>query len=157
MPPEWPGVVKGGALGYDEGSLIGVELGSRRVSVAETTRTATTGAHQKAVTFEIKDVARYLQEALGQKLVAYMAGVADPKRVGRWAQGTQSPREDAERRLRAAFQIFHLILTQDSTHVARAWFIGMNPQLDDDSPAEAIREGRLKEALAAARAFVAGG
>ncbi len=33
----------------------------------------------------------------------------------------------------------------------------MNPQLDDDSPAEAIREGRLKEALAAANAFITGG
>jgi hypothetical protein len=33
----------------------------------------------------------------------------------------------------------------------------MNPQLDDDSPAEVIRDGRLKEALAAAKAFVAGG
>ncbi len=122
-----------------------------------TTRTSPVDAHQKAVVFEVKDIARYLQETLGQKLVAFMTGVADPKRVGRWAQGSQAPREDAERRLRAAFQIFHLLLAEDSAHVVRAWFIGMNPQLDDDSPAEAIRDGRLKEALAAARAFVSGG
>jgi hypothetical protein len=109
------------------------------------------------VSVEIKDVARYLQEALGQKLVAYMADVSDPKRVGRWAQGAQAPRDEAERRLRAAFQIFHLLFAEESAHVVRAWFIGMNPQLDDDSPAEAIREGRLKEALAAAKAFVTGG
>jgi len=120
-------------------------------------RTATSDAHERAVSFEIKDVARYLQEALGQKLVAYIAGVSDSKRVGRWAQGAQSPRDEAERRLRAAFQIFHLLLAEESPHVIRAWFIGMNPQLDDDSPAEVIREGRLKEALAAAKAFVAGG
>jgi len=109
------------------------------------------------VSFEVKDVARYLQEALGQKLVAYMAGVSDPKRVGRWANGTQAPRDEAERRLRAAFQIFHLLLAEESPHVIRAWFIGMSPQLDDDSPAEAIRDGRLKEAMAAAKTFVAGG
>lgn len=120
-------------------------------------RATATEAHERAVTFEIKDVARYLQEALGQKLVAYMADVRDPKRVGRWAQGAQAPREDAERRLRAAFQIFHLLLAEDAPHVIRAWFIGMNPQLDDDSPAEAIHDGRLKETLAAARAFIAGG
>lgn len=120
-------------------------------------RATATEAHERAVTFEIKDVARYLQEALGQKLVAYMADVRDPKRVGRWAQGAQAPREDAERRLRAAFQIFHLLLAEDTPHVIRAWFIGMNPQLDDDSPAEAIHDGRLKETLAAARAFIAGG
>lgn len=120
-------------------------------------RSAASDAHERAVSFEIKDVARYLQEALGQRLVAFMAEVSDSKQVGRWAQGTQAPREEAERRLRAAFQIFHFLLAEESPHVIRAWFIGMNPQLDDDSPAEAIRDGRLKEALAAARAFVAGG
>ncbi len=120
-------------------------------------RTAATAAHERSVSFEIKDVARYLQETLGQKLVAYMAGVNDPKRVGLWAQGAQSPRDEPERRLRAAFQIFHLLLTEDTPHVVRAWFIGMNPQLDDDSPAEAIRDGRLKDTLAAAKAFIAGG
>ena len=109
------------------------------------------------MSFEVKDVAQYLQEALGQKLVAYIAGVSDSKQVGRWAQGTQVPRDEPERRLRAAFQIFHLLLTEESPHVIRAWFIGMNPQLDDDSPAEVIRDGRVKEALAAAKAFVAGG
>lgn len=120
-------------------------------------RSAASDAHERAVSFEIKDVARYLQEALGQRLVAFMAEVSDSKQVGRWAQGSQAPREEAERRLRAAFQIFHFLLAEESPHVIRAWFIGMNPQLDDDSPAEAIRDGRLKEALAAARAFVAGG
>lgn len=121
------------------------------------TRTTTSQAHERAVSFEVKDVARYLQDALGQKLVAYMAGISDPKRVGRWAQGTQVPREGAERRLRAAFQIFHLLLAEESAHVVRAWFIGLNPQLDDDPPADAIRDGRLKEALAAAKAFIGGG
>jgi len=125
--------------------------------VVQTTRTPTTEAHQKSVVFEVKDIAGYLQEVLGQKLVAYMAGVADPKRVGRWAQGMQIPRAEAERRLRAAFQIFHLVAGEDSVHVARAWFVGMNPQLGDDSPAEVIRDGRLKDALAAARVFVSGG
>lgn len=120
-------------------------------------RTAISEAHQHSVSFATKDVARYLQEAFGQKLVAYMAGVNDPKRVGLWAQGAQNPRDDPERRLRAAFQIFHLLLAEEDAHVVRAWFIGMNPQLDDDSPAEAIRQGRLKDTLAAAKAFIAGG
>jgi hypothetical protein len=33
----------------------------------------------------------------------------------------------------------------------------MNPQLDDEAPAEVIREGRYKDALIAAKAYVAGG
>jgi hypothetical protein len=114
-------------------------------------------AHQQAVTVGVASIAQYLQETLGQKLVAYMTGLSDPKGVGHWARGDQQPRHEAEIRLRAAYQIFHLLLSEDSSHVVRAWFIGMNPQLDDDSPATAIREGRLKEVLAAARAFVSGG
>ncbi len=125
--------------------------------MAKTTKSVASEVHHRSVSFEIAEVAKYLQDALGQKLVAYMAGVNDPKRVGRWAQGLQTPRADAERRLRAAFQIFHLLLASDGDHVVRAWFIGMNPELDDDAPADAIREGRLKEVLTAAKAFTAGG
>ena len=53
---------------------------------------------------DISGVAGYLQEVLGQKLVAYMAAVRDPKGVGQWARGAQVPRLEAERRLRAAYQ-----------------------------------------------------
>ena len=114
-------------------------------------------AHKQAVTMDVAGSARYLQEMYGQKLVAHMAGIDDPKRVGKWAQREQAPRSGAEQRLRAAYQITHLLLAHDSDHVVRAWFIGMNPQLDDEAPADAIRAGQLKEALAAAKAFVSGG
>lgn len=45
----------------------------------------------------------------------------------------------------------------DADPTIRAWFMGMNPQLDDVSPAEALAEDRFREVLAAARAFLAGG
>lgn len=106
---------------------------------------------------DIAGVAGYLQEVLGQKLVAYMTAVRDAKGVGQWARGVQVPRLEAEKRLRGIYQVLHLLLTVDSPHIARAWFIGMNPQLDDEAPADAIRDGRLKEVLVAAQAFVSGG
>jgi len=40
-------------------------------------------------------------------------------------------------------------------HTQRAWFIGMNPVLGDDSPADAIHDGRFHEAMGAARNFIA--
>lgn len=36
----------------------------------------------------------------------------------------------------------------------RVWFMGMNSQLEDEAPAEVIAEGRTKDVMAAARAFV---
>jgi hypothetical protein len=105
----------------------------------------------------IADVAKYLQDTLGQRLTGYLAGVEDHKAVGAWAGGEREPRPAAEERLRTAFHIFHLLQDEESPHTVRAWFVGLNPQLADESPATAIREGRFREALVAARAFLAGG
>jgi hypothetical protein len=122
-------------------------------------RSSATDTHRKTVESSIADTAAFLQEALGQKLVAFMVGVEDPKTVGRWASGKRgSPRDlGVERRLRDAHQIFRLLLTKESPHTVRAWFVGLNPQLDDESPATAIREGRTRDVLVAAKAFLAGG
>jgi hypothetical protein len=104
------------------------------------------------------DVADLLQDLLLGRLVAYVAGVKDAKTVSRWAKGeVGEARWESERRLRAAYEIAQLLVRFDSSRVVKAWFIGLNPQLDDESPAEVIREGRLKEAMNAARVFVAGG
>jgi hypothetical protein len=46
---------------------------------------------------------------------------------------------------------------EEAPPTVRAWFMGMNEQLDDLTPTEAIALGREKDALVAARAFVAYG
>ena len=120
-------------------------------------RDASVEAHRTTVESSMADVAAFLQDALGQKLVAYMAGVSDAKAVGRWASGERSPRPEAQRRLRDTQYIFRLLVTKESPHTVRAWFVGLNPQLDDESPAAAIREGRTRDAVVAAKAFLAGG
>jgi hypothetical protein len=114
-------------------------------------------AHQQATRYQIADIANYLRELLGQRLVAFAAGVNDSKAVAAWSDGSRVPRPEAERRLRLAFQVFHLLQAQESPHTVRAWFVGINPQLNDESPAEAIREGKLKDVWTAAQAYVAGG
>lgn len=115
-------------------------------------------AHRTTVESTVADIAAFLQEALGQKLVAFMVGVDDPKTIGRWAKAKSTPQDsESERKLRDAYQVFRLLVTEESPHTVRAWFVGLNPQLDDESPATAIREGRTRDVLLAARAFLAGG
>lgn len=109
--------------------------------------------HRELVETGVPDIVRYLQEVLGQKLTAYIAGTEDPKTVARWSKGEHRPRTEAEGRLRAAYQVFQLLQQHDSEGVVRAWFIGMNPHLDDQPPAEALRDGRLRDVLSAARLF----
>lgn len=114
-------------------------------------------AHRQTTETSIEQITSFLEEVLGRKLVAALAGVADPKAVGRWAAGERSPRAAAEERLRVAYQVFRLLLTEESKHTIRAWFIGLNPQLNDESPVTAIRAGRFQEVMVAAKAFVSGG
>ena len=97
--------------------------------------------------------------ALTGRLTAYIAGVKDAKTVARWANGEISEIRDqaVEQRLRTTYEITQLLLGGDSAQTVRAWFIGLNPQLGDIPPAEAIRDGQLKEALAAARLFAVSG
>lgn len=114
-------------------------------------------AHVEATSMATADVAGFLQDALGQRLVAFMAGISDHKAVGRWAKGVRRPQPQAEARLRTAYQVFVLVQKEESPHTVRAWFTGLNPRLGDVSPADAIREGHAREVVNAARAFLASG
>jgi len=114
-------------------------------------------AHRQTTETSIEQITAFLEEVLGRKLVATLAGVADPKAVGRWTAGERSPRAAAEERLRVAYQVFRLLLTEESKHTIRAWFIGLNPQLNDESPIMVIRAGRFQEVMVAAKAYVSGG
>ncbi len=99
---------------------------------------------------------RYLADVLGYELLAYITGKSK-KTVHRWADGTTSPKLNSEQILHATAYVFQTILESDSDHVARAWFIGLNPQLDDTAPADLLREGDFKAVVTAAKAFVSGG
>jgi hypothetical protein len=114
-----------------------------------------TEAHRKAVETTFADIVRILVEALGRTLVAVI-GAVDPKTVDRWMDGQQS-RPGAEGRVRTAFQIYQLLLARESEHTVRAWFIGLNPQLDDVSPAQALHDDQLREVVVAAKSFTLGG
>lgn len=121
------------------------------------TKSGTESLKKRPHEYTVGQIAGFLNENLGPKLTAFMVG-KDQQTVARWVKGTQRPpQDDVERKLRAAFQIFQLLSENDTRHVIRAWFLGMNPQLDDLSPAEAIANGELREVMAAARAFAAGG
>lgn len=115
--------------------------------------------HRDTSLASIQEVSQLLQEVLSRRLTAYIVGVRDGKTVTRWANGevTEIRDYETERRLRTAYEITQLLLTEESPRTVRAWFIGLNPQIDDTPPAETIVEGRLKDALSAARAFMVGG
>jgi hypothetical protein len=119
-------------------------------------------AHDHAARVELDVAVKELSELLGPKLVAYISAVTETRAVREWAEGVRVPRDGAlEAKLRLVLHVASLIAQHDHPRVVQSWFQGLNPQLDDRSPARLIREGDLSEVgpliLSAARAFVSGG
>lgn len=110
---------------------------------------------------ETPEVVTRLIELLGGQLVAYLAGVSETRAVRQWAQGGREMRRDAENRLRESLTVALTLRRADKPPIVQAWFQGLNPQLDDRSPARLLREGDINkvgpEVRQAARAFVTGG
>src|SRR5581483_2293037 len=117
-------------------------------------------AHTRAVRASFPEIATALREILGPKLCAYLGSVKETRAVNEWADGAREPSEAVQRRLRLAFQVAGAIADVDGPEVARAWFQGLNPQLEDRSPARLLREGDLDEVgpevIGAERAFLLG-
>jgi hypothetical protein len=118
-------------------------------------------AHAHATRASFEDVTTELRELLGAKLVAYLGRVSETRAVHQWAEGERLPSDEVQQRLRFALRVALPIATADSPAIAQAWFQGLNPQLDDRSPARLLRDGDLEEVgpaiVAAERAFLIGG
>lgn len=113
-------------------------------------------SHTAATRASLPSVVGELESVLGQRLTAVIAGVSDAKAIGKWARGGRSPRPDAERRLRDAYFVATLLLQAEAPSTVRAWFSGMNPELDDRAPALVLGEDAAR-VLQAARTFLAHG
>lgn len=115
---------------------------------------------REAIAIDIMKVSAYLQAALGQKLTAYIAGINDPKMVGRWAKGRVQPRDLANLRLREAYKATRMLVEAYDATTAKAWWVGTNTRLDDHAPAAVLRNAEDPEAARfvapAARAFAGG-
>jgi hypothetical protein len=114
-------------------------------------------AHATTLRTNIHDIVRQLNGHLGATLVATLAGVNDRKLPYRWARPDgPMPGDEAQQRLQTAHRIWLALTKSDSDHVARAWFIGANPLLDEVAPVMALRSGDVRETLKACQAFQEG-
>ena len=111
-------------------------------------------AHEHAMSMPIREVVRELVNLLGATTVALIGGVSETRAVAQWMNGREPQRPHV---LRFALQIGGMIATRLDGEVARAWFNGSNPQLDDRVPVTLLRSTPLNEVqgplLEAARSF----
>jgi hypothetical protein len=118
------------------------------VSTTETT-------HRRAIQAPFQEIAQELQEILGQRLVAYVAGVRSPRATGRWATGQSSPqRFEIEQRVRDLYRVVITLAESEHPETIRAWLLASNPQLGDRAPIEQLRDGDSVAVLHAAINFI---
>lgn len=111
--------------------------------------------HVETAKISTREIAGELTKALGPSVVAILAGVRDRKLPAKWAKKDgPTPRDESIQRLQAAHRIWRAISGEESPEVAKVWFIGLNPLLEEKPPMVALNEGRIRETLEAARAFL---
>ena len=115
--------------------------------------------HRKAISADLKTMASTLIEVLGRPITAYIVHVRNVKTVSRWASGEVSSVRDrySEERLLAAYQVVSLLQEFEGNETIRAFMLGMNPVLNDEAPAQALRDGNFVGAMDAAKNLAAGG
>ncbi|MBF4636262.1 hypothetical protein ITJ38_17765 [Agreia pratensis] len=126
---------------------------TKQLSTISPTRT---NAHSKSIGDEIDDILATLVRVLGKQAIADITKKS-VRTVQRWIDSKPASIGDTDQKvLRDTFMIYTLLSEADGDHTVRAWFLGMNPVLDDLSPIEVLVEGRARAVSAAARAFVNG-
>lgn len=111
-------------------------------------------AHGHAIEIPIQAVVSELIDRLGAPLVAVIGGVSETRAVLQWTKSRTPQRPNV---LRFALQLATMIASATDGEMARAWFEGSNPQLDDAIPALLLRDRPLEDIqsnlMTAARSF----
>lgn len=96
--------------------------------------------HLDIVDTDLSETVAYLCQRFGQVLTAAIAGVEDARLIDAWTHGKPVEPPDSRRSLLAAGRVAKLLDESFSEQSVQAWFMGMNPDLDDRSPVEVLRE-----------------
>lgn len=97
----------------------------------------------------------YLNSKLGPTLVAAAIGMRDRSCVSEVSANLEEILTVEQKlRLDALLEVWTAVANSEGDDIARAWFIGANPWLGDESAVSAIREDRFSQVRAAAQTMV---
>lgn len=105
-------------------------------------------AHREATKAFTKSV-ESLVEFVGAPLTAYLANVNETRAVRQWMTGDRVPHPATQSKLQLALQVAFFLQQEGEEDVIGAWFQGLNPALDDRTPADLIHAAGSTEELSA--------
>lgn len=121
----------------------------------ESFRTTESALREVVPLSDLRELVRRLNGSLGSTLVAALAGSSEPREASGWADfDGPDPGSEAAQRLGTAYNAWWKVAEAEGEAVARAWFVGANPWLEDDSPVNSLRTGRIDAVERAAQAVV---
>ena len=102
----------------------------------------------------IDHLAEWLEVTLGARLAAFAAGIG-VRQLDRIAHGVEPPDRDVEDRLRNVFAVASYLAMRDGGASAYTWLTEPNPELEGQTPASLLHDGRSPQTvwLAAAPPF----
>jgi len=104
----------------------------------------------ETTTLPVGEIAAYLQEQLGQRMAAFLAGLSDVKQIGRYTrEGGPEPRDAVSLRLRQGYKIVRMISEAYDANTTKAWLFGTNTRLDDEAPIQLMRSAETPEQFTA--------
>lgn len=116
---------------------------------------ARSSSRNRSVQVDVRDVSDTLVRVLGRQLLSSILDQSVHTIQG-WAADESVPSAEDARRLCNAYKVYALLSTVEGDATIRAWFMGMNSQLEDASPAEALAADHVRDVMFAARSFVNG-
>lgn len=103
----------------------------------------------------VSEKARYLITRLGPTLVAAGIGFRNRKVISEVSENLDEAFSDEQkRRVEILHEVWTKVSRSEGDDLARAWFIGANPWLNDESAISAIREDRFEQVKIAAQAMI---
>jgi hypothetical protein len=94
----------------------------------------------------IAAIAGFLQDTLGQRMTAYLAGLNDTKQIGRYRKPDgPTPTTQVGLRLREGYKVVRMLLDCYDQDTTRNWLFGTNSRLDDQAPIGLLRNGTVPE------------
>jgi hypothetical protein len=88
----------------------------------------------------IDRLAEWLEATIGPRLTAF-ATATTATEVGRIAHGDEAPPDELEQRLRNLYAVVRLLTQRDRTDTPNEWLTAPNPELENRTPVELLREG----------------
>jgi len=104
-----------------------------------------TAVEREATVRPLGELAVYLQDVLGQRMAAHLAGLEHVKQIGRYGRGAATPRDLPARRIREGYKVVRMLVDAYDATTAKAWLFGTNTRLDDRAPIDVLGLGTMSE------------